>query len=210
MTSPSRWTFAAALALASCATSATSATSADRASFAYSAQTGELEAAAPATASEGRANTAVSASVALGGRRERVRDAVDTYLRAVLDGDVDRAVAWFSDPINLVDNDSRYRTVEELANHHRTAVGSYDMSFLRLELERESGAPIVRSAAEFRRVQPTRAVSVQSGDWVVDLPFVVRAPYTSVARYLPSRIVIRFVGNTARAVAVSAILPLRT
>jgi len=208
MTSLSRWTFAAAaLMLASCAASAAHA---DRSSLAYRAETGELEAAAPATASVGRANTAASASVALGGRRERVRDAVDTYLRAVLDSDVDRAVAWFSDPINLVDNNSRYRSVEELANHHRTAVGSYDMSFLRLELERETGAPTIRSAAEFRRVQPTGAIGVQGGDWVVDLPFVVRAPYTSVARYLPSRLVIRFIGNTARVVAVSAMQPLRT
>lgn len=208
MRSLSRWTFVAALvALESCATSSSSGA---QSSTGYSAQTGELEAASPATASVGRANTASSAAVALGGRRERVRDAVDTYLRAVLDSDVERAVSWFADPTNQIENNARYRSAEEIANHHRTAVASYDLSFLRLELERETGAPTIRSAAEFRRTQPTGALGVQAGDWVVDFPFVVRAPYTSVARYLPSRLVIRFVGNTARVVAVSTMLPLRT
>lgn len=204
-----RWELVAlGLALTSCATSMASADRAAR-PF-YSEQTGELEAAAPALASGSHASTASSASVALGGRRERVRDAVDDYLRAVLDGDVDRAVAWFLNPVNLVDNDSRYRTVEELIQHHRMAMSLFDLSFLRLELERETGTPTIRSAAEFRRMQPTGAVSVQAGDWVVDLPFVVRSPYTSVARYLPSRLVIRFVANVPRVVAISALHPLRT
>jgi hypothetical protein len=172
-------------------------------------QTGELEAAAPSSTGVGRANTAASASVALGGRRERVRDAVDTYLRAVLDADVERAVAWFAEPTTLVENNTTYRTREQLTTHHQTALGTFDMSYLRLELERETGAPVVRSFAEFRRVQPTGALAVQPGDWVVDLPFVVRAPYTSVARYLPSRMVIRFVGPTAKVVALAALQPLR-
>ncbi len=176
---------------------------------AQSVLTGELEAATPSAGAVGRANTGSSATVALGGRRERVRDAVDNYLRAVLDSDVERAVAWFADPVNTAEGNARLRSVEELTNHHRTAVGTYDMAFLRLELERETGVPIVRSAAEFRRQSPTGFAAVQQGDWVVDLPFVIRSPYTSVARYLPSRLVIRFVGSTAKVIALSGLQPLR-
>lgn len=171
-------------------------------------ETGELESATPTVFAAGRASTQSSASMALGGRRERVRDTVDAYLHAVLESDVDGAMALFADPVMSAETNQRARSVEELTSHHRAAVG-YDMSYLRLELEQESGAPVVRSTVEFRRGSPSGYAGVQPGDWVVDLPFVNRAPYTSAARYLPTRMVIRFVGSLAKIVAISSMTPLR-
>ena len=49
------------------------------------ASAGELEAATPQRTAVGRADNEMSVAVALGARRERVRDAVDGYLRAVVE-----------------------------------------------------------------------------------------------------------------------------
>lgn len=201
-----RWFAALAVVIAGCAS--TSAGDRTTIAGAHELETGELESATPTVFAAGRASTQSSASMALGGRRDRVRDAVDSYLHAVLEGDLDGTMALFADPVMSAETNQRSRSVEELTSHHRAAMG-YDMSFLRLELEQESGAPVVRSTVEFRRVSPSGYAGVQAGDWVVDLPFVNRAPYTSVARYLPTRLVIRFVGSTAKIVAISSMTPLR-
>jgi hypothetical protein len=174
-----------------------------------SSLTGELEPATPGASSVSRANTESSATVALGARRERVRDAVDHYLRAILDQDVERAMTVFADNTVTIEVNSPYHSIERMTAHHSAMLsGSYDLAFLRLELERE-GSVVLRSHAEFRRAYPSGFVAVQPGDWVAELPFVLRAPYSSVARYLPRMMVFRFVGATVKVVAVSALYPLR-
>lgn len=191
-------------AMTSCATTAAPVATANLVS------TGELEPAMPTNNTEARANTETSSSVALSGRRDRVRDAIDAYLHAIVEQDVDGAMAVFSANPTLVENNAPYRAVADLTEHHRRALsGTYDMAFLRIELDREGGGPQIRSQAEFRRLYPGGYLAVQPGDWIVDLPFTMRAPYNAVARYLPSRMVFRFVGSTPKVVALATLMPLR-
>ena len=172
--------------------------------------TGELEPATPNSSTEARASTETSSAVALSGRRDRVRDAIDTYLRAIVEQDVDGAMAIFTASPTLVDNNAPYRAVADLTEHHRRALsGTFDMAFLRIELDRDGGGVQIRSQAEFRRMYPGGYLAVQPGDWIVDLPFTTRAPYNAVARYLPSRMVFRFVGTTPKVVALATLMPLR-
>ncbi len=173
-------------------------------------QTGELEPAAPASNTDSRANTEASAAVALSSRRDRVRDAIDSYLRAIVEQDADRAMTIFTASPTLIDSNGPYRAVADLSEHHRRALsGPYDIAFLRLELEREGGGVVIRSQSEFRRLYPGGYLAVQPGDWVVELPFTRRAPYTAVARYMPYQLVFRFVGAVPKVVALSTLIPLR-
>jgi hypothetical protein len=173
-------------------------------------QTGELESAAPIAVGAGRASTESSARVVLGARRERVRELVDGYLRAVLDGSVAGVTEVFADGVGSIDSNVRYRSATEITEHHRSVMNNYDLAYLRLQLEQSERGPTVRSAAEFRRQWPTGSAAVQQGDWVVELPFVTGAPYASVARYLPFRMVVRFVGAGPKIVAISQLVPVRT
>jgi hypothetical protein len=174
------------------------------------ADPGELESLGPTASADGTTSTGSSTRAVLSGHRLRVQRLVSDYFDAILAQDGGRAASLlFVERLVTADGNEPYWSLNELVEHHRSASGRTDLSYLRLQLEQPDRGPVIRSITEVRRSNASAFVAALPGDWIVELPFVVGAPMNSMARYLPSRWVVRFVAGAPRVVAISPVIPLR-
>lgn len=137
-----------------------------------------------------RGQTGSPSRVALGARREQVRELFDRFVRAMRERSVAQMRPLFADPVYGMDSGNPFPRETVLAYQERL-LQFVDTTQLADALSAEP--PVVRSFADYRREGRAPPAAMRPGDWVVTRPPLPHGTALSAYDLLPRAFLVRFI-----------------